>query len=49
MGSELGPVSEAVWNSFVLGVYTIDLWVLTLGTIAIQRVQRIPLWAAASS
>jgi hypothetical protein len=49
MGGELGPVTEAVWNTFVIGVYTIgfDVWVLTLGTIAIRRVQRIPLWAAA--
>jgi hypothetical protein len=49
MGGELGPVTGAVWNTFVIGVCTIgfDLWVLTLGTIAIQRAQRIPLWAAA--
>jgi hypothetical protein len=29
MGGELGPVVEAVWNTFVIGVYTIgfDVWV----------------------
>lgn len=49
MNGELGTVSEVVWNGFVIGVYAVgfDLWVIALGTLAIRRVQRIPLWSAA--
>ena len=49
MNGEFGALVAAVWNVYVIGVYSIvhDLWIVALGTIAIRRVQRIPWWAAA--
>lgn len=49
MNGEFGPVVAAFWNFYVIGIYTIahDLWIVALGAIAIQRVQRILGWAAA--
>jgi hypothetical protein len=48
MEGEFGPVVGAVWNVYVLGIYIGFqwVWIITLGTIAIRRVQRIPTWAA---
>jgi hypothetical protein len=48
MQGEFGPVVGAVWNFYVLCVY-IGLqwaWIIALGSIAIQRIQHIPTWAA---
>jgi hypothetical protein len=49
MNGEFGPVVAAVWNFYVIGIYTIahDLWCIVLGAIAIRRVQGIPWWTAA--
>ena len=49
MNGEFGPVVAALWNFYVIGIYSIafDLWIIVLGTIAIRRVQGIPWWAAA--
>ena len=49
MNGEFGPVVAAIWNFYVIGIYTItcDLLTIVLGTIAIRRVQSIPWWAAA--
>lgn len=48
MRGELGSTVALVWNAYVYGVYiTLQYgWMIVLGTIAIRRVQRIPLWAA---
>jgi len=49
MNGEFGAVVAALWNFYVIGIYSIafDLWIIVLGTIAIRRVQGIPWWAAA--
>lgn len=49
MRGELGPTVAAVWNAYVYDVYiTLQYgWIIVLGALAIRRVQRIPLWAAA--
>lgn len=49
MNGEYGPVVAALWNFYVIGIYSIanDLWVVILGTIALRRVQGIPRWSAA--
>ena len=49
MNGEFGPIVAALWNFYVIGIYSIafDLWIIVLGTIAIRRVQGIPWWAAA--
>lgn len=49
MNGEFGPAVAAIWNFYVIGIYSItsDFLTITLGTIAIQRVQDIPWWAAA--
>jgi len=49
MNGEFGPVVAAIWNFYVIGIYTIahDLWSIVLGAIAIRRGQGIPWWAAA--
>jgi hypothetical protein len=49
MNGEFGPNVAAVWNFFVIGIYAIghDLWIIVLGTLAIRRFERIPVWAAA--
>lgn len=49
MNGEFGPVWSTVVWVYVIGIYTMGtgLWIVTLGTIAISRVQRIPWWAAA--
>ena len=48
MNGEYGPVVAAIWTFYVIGIYSItsDLLTITLGTIAIRRVQGIPWWAA---
>jgi hypothetical protein len=49
MNGEFGPVTAAVWNFFVIGIYAVghDLWIIVLGTLAIRRFERVPVWAAA--
>jgi hypothetical protein len=49
MNGEFGPAVAAIWNFYVIGIYSItsDFLTITLGTIAIRRVQGIPWWAAA--
>jgi hypothetical protein len=49
MNGEFGALWSTIVWTYVIGVYSIGLsvWIVTLGTIAIQRVQRIPWWAAA--
>ncbi len=49
MNGEFGPVVAAIWNFYVIGIYSItsDLLTIVLGMIAIRRVQGIPWWAAA--
>ena len=48
MQGKFGPVIGTIWNTYVLGVYIGGqwVWIIALGSIAIQRVQRIPSWAA---
>jgi hypothetical protein len=48
MEGEFGPVVGTVWNAYVIGIYaTLQYtWAIALGSLAIRRVQRIPLWAA---
>lgn len=48
MQGEFGPIVSVVWNAYVIGIYaTLQYaWAIALGSLAIQRVQRIPLWAA---
>ena len=48
MQGEFGPVVAALWNVYVLGVYSglQWAWIVVLGSMAIRRVQRIPVWAA---
>ncbi len=48
MHGEFGPTVAAVWNFYVIGVYsTLQYgWVIALGALAVRRVQRIPVWAA---
>lgn len=49
MNGEFGALWSTIVWVYVIGVYSIgmSLWIVILGTIAIQRVQRIPWWAAA--
>jgi hypothetical protein len=49
MNGEYGPIVSAVWNFYVIGIYSItsDLLTIILGTIAIRCVQSIPWWASA--
>lgn len=49
MRGELGPTIAIVWNIYVFGVYiTLQYgWMIVLGGLAIRRVQKIPVWAAA--
>jgi hypothetical protein len=51
MQGEFGPVVGATWNVYVMGVYIGAQWVwtITLGSMAIRRVQRIPAWAAVAT
>jgi hypothetical protein len=48
MQGEFGTVVGGIWNSYVFGVYLglQWIWIIALGTLAIRRVQRIPVWAA---
>jgi hypothetical protein len=48
MHGEFGPTIAAIWNFYVIGVYSTFQygWVIALGSIAIRRIQRIPVWAA---
>lgn len=49
MHGEFGPTLGAIWNFYVVGVYSTFQygWIVALGGIAIWRIQRIPAWAAA--
>jgi len=49
MNGEFGSVVATLWWVYMMGVYIvgIDLWIVILGTMAIRRVQRIPVWASA--
>jgi hypothetical protein len=51
MEGEFGPLVGTVWNAYVIGVYaTLQYaWAIALGSMAIRRVQRIPLWAATAT
>lgn len=48
MNGEFGPVVAAIWSFYTIGIYAItsDLLTITLGAVAIRRVQGIPWWAA---
>jgi hypothetical protein len=48
MQGEFGTAIAAVWNFWVIGVYITFAWVwaVALGSIAIRRIQKIPMWAA---
>ncbi len=48
MHREFGPAVAAMWNFYVIGVYSTCQygWIIALGAIAIRRIQRIPVWAA---
>jgi hypothetical protein len=48
MQGEFGPVVGGIWNSYVFGIYLglQWIWIIALGSIAIRRVQHIPVWAA---
>jgi hypothetical protein len=48
MHGEFGPTVAAIWNFYVIGVYTTLRfgWIIALVAIAIRRIQRIPVWAA---
>ncbi len=49
MNGEFGPVVDAIWSFYTIGIYAItsDLLTVVLGTIALRRLQGIPWWAAA--
>ncbi len=49
MAGDFGPVVAAVWNAYVIGVYSIVQYgaMVVLGAVAIRTVQKIPAWAAA--
>jgi len=49
MNGEFGALWSTIVWAYMFGVYIfgMGLWTIILGTIAIQRVQRIPWWAAA--
>jgi len=51
MQGEFGPTIGVIWNFYVIGVYVIlqYAWAIRLGSIAIHRIQRIPMWAAVLS
>ena len=48
MNGQFGPVIQTLWWVYTIGFYiiTLDVWIVILGAIAIQRTQRIPWWAA---
>ena len=48
MHGDFGPVVATAWNTYVLGVYVglQYVWIIALGTIAIRRVERIPVRAS---
>ncbi|HEX2911751.1 MAG TPA: YIP1 family protein [Chloroflexia bacterium] len=48
MNGELGQPTGIIWNIFVFGIYLFGsyAWTVWLGSLAIRRVQRIPLWTA---
>jgi hypothetical protein len=49
VAGEFGPVVAAVWSAYVIGIYSVghDLWIAAPGTLALRRVERIPVWSAA--
>jgi len=49
MAGEFGPTVAAIWNFYVIGIYSIApvLWSIGLGALALRRIQDIPVWAAA--
>ena len=48
MQGKFGPTVSAIWNFYVIGVYAVFqyVWAIALGSIAIRRIQRIPMGAA---
>ncbi len=48
MHGEFGPAVAAMWNFYVIGVYSTFQygWIIALSAIAIRRIKRIPVWAA---
>jgi len=48
MNGEFGTVVATIWNFYAIGIYSIgyDLVGISLGAIAIRRIQGIPWWAA---
>ena len=48
MQGEFGEAISAVWNFYVIGIYVTFQygWQIVLGSIAIRRIHRIPVWAA---
>jgi hypothetical protein len=48
MEGDFGPVVAVAWNGYVIGVYaTLQYtWAIALGSLAIRRIQKVPLWAA---
>ena len=48
MEGEFGPLVAALWNGYVVGIYGVVhyVWAIALGSLAIRRVQQIPLCAA---
>lgn len=48
MRGDLGPTVSVLWNGYVFGLYIIVQWgwTVVLGSVAIRRVQRVPVKAA---
>lgn len=46
---EFGATVQTLWWVYMMGIYIFvkDAWTITLGALAIRRVQKIPTWAAA--
>lgn len=44
---EFGSWVQGLWWLYMIGIYILvkDVWTITLGTIAIHRIQKIPVWA----
>lgn len=45
---EFGTSVQTVWWVYMIGIYILakDVWTIALGTLAIRRIQKIPIWAA---
>jgi hypothetical protein len=46
---EFGAAVQTLWRVYMIGIYIVakDAWTIALGALAIRRVQKIPVWAAA--